>query len=216
MKQKIALLFFVCLIGGIILTPYDGICRNTSDANSFLCIDKPLAEKSAKLSLKERIVLRLLRHQISKHQKRIVEWKKQLPPIGCSKIVLKNGDIIEANIIQITPTEIKYKRCGKPNDPEIILSKKEVLSVKAEDGEIIYRNTGSSNVNNSNNSNGEPKLDPLAIASLATGASGLLIGLVLSGFIGILAGIVGIVLGGISIFRIKRNPDKYRGNVHFP
>jgi hypothetical protein len=40
---------------------------------------------------------------------------------------------------------------------------------------------------------------------------GLVIGLLLSGVIGILAGIVGIVLGGISILRMKRDPDKYRG-----
>jgi hypothetical protein len=37
----------------------------------------------------------------------------------CSQIIMKNGDIIQANIIQITTNDIKYRRCGKPNDPAI-------------------------------------------------------------------------------------------------
>jgi hypothetical protein len=169
-----------------------------------------------KLTIKERIGFRIMKRKMRKFSLTPLVIESQVDTFqigslkGCSKIVLKNGDIIEADIIQITPTEVKYKRCGKPNDPEIIVSKKDVLSIKAEDGDVIFRNTGNSRGNNST-TYGEPKLDGLAIASLATGVGGLVIGLLLSGVIGILAGIVGIVLGGISILRMKRDPDKYRG-----
>lgn len=131
---------------------------------------------------------------------------------ACAKIVLKNGDVIEADILQITPTEVKYKRCGKANDPETILYKKDVLSIMASDGEVIFRNTGSNTYSPSGVSGSDGvKSDPLAITSLATGVGGLIIGLLLSGIIGIVAGIVGIVLGFISLSRIKKNPEKYSG-----
>jgi hypothetical protein len=213
MRKKIILLFSFCLTICLALSPFDEIfSRNASATPEQTSIDHTLSDKSRKLSLKEKILLRILRSQIKKQQKALSEQIVLSTPVaGCSKIVLKKGDIIEANIIQINPTEIKYKRCGKPNDPEIVLAKKDVLSVTAEDGEVIFRNTGNIGTRPDNNNSDEPKLDGLAVASLATGVGGLLIGLVLSGLIGILAGIVGIVLGGISIYRIKRNPDKYRG-----
>jgi len=166
-----------------------------------------------KLTLRERIGLGIMKHKLKKALRSSskdaqIELDQFSLPKGCSKIVLKNGNIIEADIIQITPIEVKYKRCGKANDPEIIVSKRDVLSITTEDGEVIFRNTG----NGSGSNYGEPKLDGLAIASLATGVGGLVIGLLLGGgIIGILAGIVGIVLGGISILRMRRDPDKYRG-----
>ena len=118
----------------------------------------------------------------------------------CAQIVLKSGDIIQANIIQITPTEIKYKRCGKPNDPEISISKKEVLSIKASDGDIIYRNSNKSANNDVDDS--EKKFSGLAIA-----------GFVLSlfwWFYGIGA-VLGLIFCAIALAKINRNPEKYRG-----
>ena len=117
----------------------------------------------------------------------------------CSQIVLKSGDIIQANIIQITPTEIKYKRCGKPNDPEISISKKEVLSVKAADGDVIYRNDNKSANNNDND--GEKKFNGLAIAGFVLSL------LWLYG----LGSILGLIFCAIALGKIKRNPEKYKG-----
>ena len=57
---------------------------------------------------------------------------------GCATIVLKTGDIISANVIQISPTEVKYKRCGKPNDPEMILLLSQVLKIKDADGSDMW------------------------------------------------------------------------------
>jgi hypothetical protein len=147
--------------------------------------------------------------------------QKQLPP-ECSKIVMKDGDIIEANIIQISPTEIKYKRCGKPNDPELVIYKKDVLSVKAADGEIIFRNTeasnnanNSSNNNNNNNSNNnnsdnsnEQKADGSAIAGMICGILGVVL---LGSILGLASGIVGIVLSLMGRRKIQRDPKRLKG-----
>ena len=56
----------------------------------------------------------------------------------CDIIVLKSGDEISANIIEITPYTIKYKNCQQ-NKPIISVSKKEVVMIKYSDGknEII-------------------------------------------------------------------------------
>jgi hypothetical protein len=159
--------------------------------------------------------------------------KKAMPilPSDCSKIVMKDGDVIEANIIQINPTEIKYKRCGKPNDPEIVINKKDVLSIKAADGEIIFRNTGNNNVNdnsnnnnsntnnnrdnnygtnnnNQNNNNNEPKLQGSALAGMICGILGVLF---LGSIIGLALGIVGLVLSIIGRKKINNDPKNFKG-----
>jgi len=113
---------------------------------------------------------------------------------ACAKIVLKNGDIIEADIIQLTSTEIKYKRCGKPDDPEFVVDKKEVLSVQAADGDIIFRNTGA-NVRSSDKDD-EKQTETNAIIA----------------FIGALVLFpLGIIFGIISLNKISKNPEKYKG-----
>jgi Domain of unknown function (DUF4190) len=170
-----------------------------------------------KLNFFQRMGLKMLQKKMQKALKQQGD--------NCSKIVMKDGDIIEANIIQISPTEIKYKRCGKPNDPELVIYKKDVLSVKTADGEIIFRNTnnnantdennnnnrdknyGTDDRNNNNNSN-EPKLEGNALAGMICGIMGLVLGFNL---IGLAAGVVGIILSIIGINKIKREPKKYKG-----
>lgn len=173
-----------------------------------------------KLNFFQRIGLKMLQKKMQKAM--------QQQGDNCSKIVMKDGDIIEANIIQISPNEIKYKRCGKPNDPELVIYKKDVLSIKTADGEIIFRNTNNNsntddsnnnnrdknfgtddrnNTNNTNNSN-EPKLEGNALAGMICGILGLVLGFSL---IGLAAGVVGIVLSIIGMNKIKREPKKYKG-----
>lgn len=162
------------------------------------------------LSWKERLGLKVMQHRMRKALKQ--QGIAQTGPVaGCSKIILRNGDLIEATIIQVTTTEVKYKRCGKPNDPEFIQALKNVLSIKDETGDTIFDGTKYRVPGGTVSSPDEPRNDPMAVASLITGVSGLVLGLLLSGVIGILAGAVGIVLGAISLTRIKRNPDKYKG-----
>jgi hypothetical protein len=54
-------------------------------------------------------------------------------------IILKDGNVIEAKIMEIHPAEIRYKRADNLNGPMIILPKDGVLSIRYENGvlEII-------------------------------------------------------------------------------
>jgi hypothetical protein len=174
-----------------------------------------------KLSFFEKTGLKILQRKLKK--------SLMTTPPECSKIVMKDGDVIEANIIQINPTEIKYKRCGKPNDPEIVINKKDVLSVKAPDGEIIYRNLGNNNVNDNNNSNNnnnnrdnnygtnsnsqnnnnnEPKLQGSALAGMICGIVGVLF---FGGILSLALGIVAIVLSLKGRKKINNDPKQFRG-----
>lgn len=127
---------------------------------------------------------------------------------GCHKIVLKSGDIIDAAISQITPTEVKYKPCEKPNGIEIVLAKKSILSITDEKGEVIYRDgTGTSGNNNGGggqSANSDAKTDFWAILSVVEGGLSLLVS-IFSGLGGMLLGIGGIVWGILSLGRIKKN-----------
>lgn len=151
------------------------------------------------LKLSERIGLALLRKQISKAMN-----------ANCAQIILKNGDLIEADIIQIGGTEIRYKRCNRPNDPEFVISTDEVLSIRSSEGEILYRSsTEKSRTPQQTQSTDNARVDGYAIASIILGLLGLIFWWVF--FIGIPLAILGTIFGGVSLSRIRRNPEKYRG-----
>jgi hypothetical protein len=121
----------------------------------------------------------------------------------CALIVMKNGDVVSANIIQITPSEIKYKRCGKPNDPEISVAKSDVLSVKTADGDTLYRNKDKAEVKDE-----ERKVNGMAVASLVTGILGIITSFI---FIGLVLAVLGVIFGAVALRQIKRNPKRFRG-----
>ncbi|MDR0456173.1 MAG: hypothetical protein LBH20_05770 [Treponema sp.] len=56
-------------------------------------------------------------------------------------IVLKNGDMIEAKIMEISPSEIRYKRIDNLDGPMIIIPKVNVLSIRYENGTTEIINT---------------------------------------------------------------------------
>jgi hypothetical protein len=121
---------------------------------------------------------------------------RRLNTDSCSLILLKNGDIIQANITQISEAEIKYKRCGKPNDPEMIIRKKGVLSVKTSDGETIYRSPKNDDIPDE-----DRKPNGLGIA-------GFILSLLPLYGIG---SILGLIFSAIALRKIKKNPEKYKG-----
>jgi hypothetical protein len=51
-------------------------------------------------------------------------------------IVLRDGNIIEAKVTEITPTEIKYKRSNNLNGPTIVIDKADVLSIRYENRSV--------------------------------------------------------------------------------
>jgi len=49
-------------------------------------------------------------------------------------IILKNGNIIDGKVTEITPTEIKYKRANHLDGPTIVININDVLSIRYENG----------------------------------------------------------------------------------
>lgn len=158
------------------------------------------------LSFKERLLLKML--QIKTNTSIAKPLILNQLANECAKIVLKNGDVIEADISEITPVEVKYKRCGKPNDPLIVVYKKDVLSIKASDGETIFRNTD--NAKTTVNSNGEPSNHMMAVAALVLGILSLLISVKVPVLV-LAAAILAILFGATALKQIKQNPEKYKG-----
>jgi hypothetical protein len=58
-------------------------------------------------------------------------------------VILKDGNIIEVKVIEITPTEIRYRRLNHLDGPIIVIPKDSVLSIRYENGmtEIINNST---------------------------------------------------------------------------
>lgn len=59
-------------------------------------------------------------------------------------LVFRNGDILNCIVIEITKTEIKYKKMSNPNGPIHSVDKSNILSIKFENGEIEKFNTSAS------------------------------------------------------------------------
>ena len=58
-------------------------------------------------------------------------------------IILKSGDVIEAKILEIYPTEIRYKRFNNIEGPIYVVPAVEVLSIRYENGIVEVINSGS-------------------------------------------------------------------------
>jgi hypothetical protein len=154
-----------------------------------------------KLTIREKAGLYLLRRQIRKKGAGITQnraaWEDK-----CFTMYLKNGDIIEVKLIQISTTEIKYQRCKKPDDPEIVIAKADVFSIKDSNGEAIYSTKDDSWKKGYASAEGET--DRLALASGITGLAAVTFGL-LFWPLGLAAGIAAGVMGIVSLSRFKKN-----------
>lgn len=51
-------------------------------------------------------------------------------------IVLRNGDVINAKVVEVMPDVIKYKKASNPDGPTYTIEIEKVLSIKYENGEI--------------------------------------------------------------------------------
>jgi len=85
--------------------------------------------------------------------------------IAQDKITLLNGTEIIAKLNEISDTEIKYKLFDNQNGPDRVLLKKDIFSIKYENGKIEVYNSGNLNSENPNanpgiNLNDNSKFDP--------------------------------------------------------
>lgn len=57
-------------------------------------------------------------------------------PVACDQIVMRNGDLTDAKILEVGVNEIRYKKCRREDGPEYVVSKSDVLSIRYANGDI--------------------------------------------------------------------------------
>ena len=129
--------------------------------------------------------------------------EKTIDPPKCDLILLKNGEEISVKVLEISPTEVKYKRCDNLEGPTITINKLSILSISYSNGskEVIKaENSSNTNLNSIENSSGRKKVG-LAIASLVFGIIGFAFG----------GGILALIFGVIQLSKIRMQPNVYGG-----
>ncbi|MDP1800052.1 MAG: hypothetical protein Q8L81_01780 [Bacteroidota bacterium] len=56
------------------------------------------------------------------------------PDSLCDLVIMKNGDEVKARVLEITPIEIKYKKCLSPDGPLYVVKKNDVFMIKYANG----------------------------------------------------------------------------------
>ncbi len=177
-----------------------------------------------KLTFSEKIAFKIFNKKIKKAA-RSKKKQSKTSAVDCGKIVLKTGEILEVELIQISSTEVKYKRCNKPEDPEFVIDKKEIFSIQDAQGEILYTNKipaekmAADAKEKADKQERENKEDDksyvdnqrthgLAVASLVLGILSLLISF---SVFGLICGVLAVVFGAIAKNKIKEDPDTFKG-----
>jgi hypothetical protein len=120
----------------------------------------------------------------------------------CDIIVLLTGEKIKAKVIEIGEERIKYKLCDNQDGPTISINKSDVSLITHPDGteEIITADDPNTLYQNYLNK----KTPGLTIV-------GFIASIVSFFVLGFILGTLAIIFGFISLAKIKREPNKYKG-----
>lgn len=137
----------------------------------------------------------------AQHDESQIEYFTINTEIDCDVIIMRNGEEIQARILELSEKEIKYKKCGLESGPNIIINRSEVdriifgkdIEIKTEPPTHDY-------------SVSETKFDELGLVSFLLGLPGFF-------FAGILFGPAAVIMGIISMNRNAENPEKYTGKA---
>jgi hypothetical protein len=153
-------------------------------------------------------------------------------PDSCDIIIFKNGSEISAKVLEISPTQVKYKKCDMINGPLYVADKSDVFMVKYMNGSKEVFKTENTNTIQTQNFNEHkiPKtkrqVHPAAIATLVFGIISMcfayfafifaMVGLFTSiGFafliIAAVLSILTLVLSEVALGNIRRFPEKFKG-----
>ena len=138
---------------------------------------------------------------------------KSLPKDSCDVIEMKSGKKIQAKIIEINPSTVKYKNCGDASGPDRVISKEEIAGITYANGTkeaeenmkyvapekpeptVIYRDAPAA---------------PLPPQSLSESTFAITFGWCsFIPIVGWIFAIMGIIFGAVALVKIKKNPGKY-------
>jgi hypothetical protein len=126
----------------------------------------------------------------------------------CDTIILKSGALLIGKVEEIGQSEIKYRKCNNLTGPLISISKSEVSSIHYSNGTRDFFDPSDAYIPNrpipTYNYNPVLKIEGLGLAGFISSLVGLFIA-------GIPLGAVAIVFGGISLSKIKKQPQKFKG-----
>ena len=111
----------------------------------------------------------------------------------CAKIILNSGRVIEAEILEVNPVEIRYKKCGQTTDVEYVLNKASVLVIKNSQDEVIFIHKKDEYDANMNDSQKKHELFSILAFIFA-----------------ILYPVLGLIFMLISSARLNKSPHKYK------
>ena len=132
----------------------------------------------------------------------------------CSTIILRNGEKIFANVLEIGPDKIKYRRCSLPDGPDFVLMKNAIERIVFKNGEVekinnepIRREAEEPEYSRSPSPEKTqiPVNEPRAIPAFLFGLLGVLIFP--------LFGTAGLALGNSSLKSIKEEPKRWKGKA---
>lgn len=143
----------------------------------------------------------------------------------CDEIIMKSGESQWGLVIQVTKKTVDYKGCDEEFGPTYSVPSQDVWMIRYANGEKELVEETLKELKDEekeeqeekvdekeeeSTDNSEAKIDIFGIISLGCAATAVTIGLLLFP-IGIPSAIAAMVFGIISIIRIKKNPDKYKG-----
>lgn len=144
----------------------------------------------------------------------IQQYVNSLQEVKCDTIILKSGTTIIGRVEEVGLSELKFRRCNNLTGPIISLLKSDVSRIHYSNGTSeLFGPTETSipsqnynpNQNNLSFSNTSPaKVEGFGLAGFISGLVGLFIA-------SIPLGIIAVVFGGISLSKIKKNPQRYKG-----
>lgn len=134
---------------------------------------------------------------------------------SCDNIILKNGDEINAIVIEVGISEIRYKKCDNKSGPTYAVFKSDVFLIKYSNGtKDIF-----TSIENKENKVEQTKIEPDNYnvdnrKSEGLGIAGFVISLVdcfLPYPYSLVLGAIAFIFGVVSISRINNYPKKYFG-----
>ena len=132
----------------------------------------------------------------------------------CDEIIERSGDIINAKVVEVGVTEIKYKKCGNETEPTYSILKSTIFMIKYADGttDVFKEDAPKENTSTPERvRSDEPSMDVLGLSGIAVGIIAMIIGLAVSSWlVGSLLGIMPMMLGIASITTEQKNPGTWR------